>query len=412
MTLKKKTILLLGGGGDQTYAIKTANKMGLRTLVVDANKKSPGFSIADDYAVVSTRDIESLKLFVDKYIDSGGRIDGVSVMGSDIPQYVAMIAEYLDLPHIPISSAILSVNKLEMKKCFKDKGVPIPWFKAINNIDELRSVIDKEGLPLIIKPIDRSGARGVFQIRNKEESHFLFEQAKNESFCGSVMVEKYLSGPQISTETIMYNGIAYTPGFVDRNYEKLDQFSPYIIENGGWEPSRVSAEQRKKIEQLVQQSAQALGVTNGVVKGDIVIAPEGPKIIEMATRLSGGDFSESLVPLGLGVNYVEVALQIAIGQEPDLNLLKPLHHQAVANRYFFPPSGELIAIRGLDIARKLPFVKKLEIWYEIGDIVPAIKSHADRFGVFIVVADNLEELEQRIELIYETVKIDILAVDC
>nr|WP_286265400.1 ATP-grasp domain-containing protein [Thalassotalea atypica] len=402
-----KTLLLLGAGTDQCFAIKTAKAMGHYVVVVDGNPNAAGFEIADEYAVVSTRDLIALKTFVDEFQAKGKSIDGVSVMGSDISQFVAKLAQYIGAPHIPVLSAEIATDKYLMKKCFLEKDVPIPWFQMLNDYEDLKSVIKNRGLPLIIKPTDRSGARGVFLLTESSDIEALYEHAKAESFSNTVMVESYLAGPQISTESIMYEGKAYTPGFVDRNYDRMPDYLPFIIEDGGWEPSRVTQEQRLEVELLVEQAALALGVTDGVVKGDIVLTESGPKVIEMATRLSGGDFSESLVPLGTGVNYVESAINIALGIKPDLNSLRPKFQQAVANRYFFPPAGKLVSIKGLDKVRAKPFVEKLEIWYQVGDFLPTIRSHADRFGVFTVTASNLIELEERVTWVHDTVEINV-----
>jgi len=83
-----------------------------------------------------------------------------------------------------------------------------------------------------------------------------------------------------------------------------------------------------------------LGISKGVAKGDVVISPsKGPMIIEMAARLSGGDFSESLVPLGSGVNYIESVIKIAMGAIPNWKKLKEKFYKSVANRYFFLPTA-------------------------------------------------------------------------
>ncbi|MCG9729232.1 ATP-grasp domain-containing protein [Shewanella sp. Isolate13] len=410
MSLAKchKTVLLLGGSRDQLFLIKTANNMGLHTVVVDANPESPGFAIADDYAVVSTMDLGALKAFVDDYQEQQRKIDAVCVMGSDISQYVAQLAEHIQVPHIPIEAAMITTNKLKMKQCFERQGVAIPWFCLLDSAEHLAQIAAKRGLPLIIKPLDRSGARGVFLLTQDSDLSALYDKAKSESFAGDVMVEEYLAGPQISTETIMYRGQAYTPGYVDRNYEMLSRFAPNIIENGGWQPSLIQGEERAKVEALIEQAALALGLTDGVIKGDIVYTDVGPKIIEVATRLSGGDFSESLVPLGLGINYVEAALKIALGEPPELEKLTPVIDQAVANRYFFPKPGKVTSISGIEAIQAEDFVKKLEIWYQVGDVVPETTSHASRFGVFIVTADNRQQLEQRVKWVYDTLKVTTL----
>lgn len=403
--LQIETIFLLGASADQLFAIRTAKAMGLRVLVADMNPDSPGFALADDFAVISTRDVSGLKVFADDYQRRGHRIDGVLVMGSDIPQVVCELAEHLGTPHIPMEAALLSTHKYQMKCRFQKCGIPVPWFSMVGSVEELQTIIQLRGYPIIIKPVDRSGARGVFFLEDGCDLEGLFYAARELSFCGEVMVEEYLPGLQISTESIIYRGTAYTPGFDDRNYEKLKDYAPNIIENGGTMPSCVTLEQRLAVEQLVEQAGRALGVVNGVIKGDVVMTPAGPKLIEVATRLSGGDFSESIIPLGCDVNIVEAAISIALGREPDFKKLRPKFEKGVANRYFFPAPGRLVSIEGADQVRNLPWVHKLEFWYRTGDTVPVVTCHADRFGVFVVSGETRAEVESRVDHIYRSIHI-------
>jgi len=400
-----KTILLLGASADQVFAIRTAKAMGLRALTVDQNPGSPGFELADEYAVVSTRDVRALVAFLDERRRTGGRVDGVLVMGSDIPEVVVALCEHLGTPHIPMEAAVLSTNKYDMKCRFVERGVPVPWFSRVSHADELREIVREHHHPLIIKPLDRSGARGVLRLSDGCNVDALFAKAAAAAFSGQVMVEEFLTGLQLSTETVMHEGRAFTPGLADRNYEYLDRFAPHVIENGGTVPTSIGDAERAGVEALVEKAALALGVADGVVKGDVVLTERGPVMIEMATRLSGGDFSESLVPLSSGVNYVEAAIRIALGETPDIGALKPKWAQAVINRYFFPRPGTLVRIEGAEEVRRWPWVKKLEFWYRPGDVVPEIRSHADRFGVAIVVGQSAQEAEQRAQQVFETIRI-------
>jgi len=395
---------VLGAGQDQSFLIRTARDMGLRTLAFDMDPDAPGFKEADDHAVISTRDVGAVCEFLDGY---GPTVSGVLTMGSDIPEAVAAVAAHLGLPGISAETARVSSDKFAMKQRFADTGIPIPWFGEISSADELERIVAARGWDLVIKPVDRSGARGVFVLSEGCDLADLYAKSKEFSYSGRVMAEAYLTGPQISTETVMCRGRGVTPGFVDRNYEHLERFAPHVIENGGWLPSVLDAAARSQVETLVEAASLALGVTDGVTKGDVVMTPDGPKMIEMAARLSGGDFSESLVPLGTGVNYVKTAIQIALGDVPDFEALRPTLHQAVANRYFFPDAGRLLGISGADEVRAEDWVKKLAFWYQPGDQVPAPISHAHRFGVFVVVAPDREELERRVAWVYGTIKIRI-----
>jgi biotin carboxylase len=166
------------------------------------------------------------------------------------------------------------------------------------------------------------------------------------------------------------------------------------------------------------RAARALGIERGVAKGDLVWTPDGPKVIEIAARLSGGDFCESLVPLSTaldaalpegGVNYVRAAIQIALGAEPRWDELALPVRRHVANRYFFPPPGRLAAIEGVGAVRAQPWVRKLELCYQPGEIVPPPTSHATRAGVFVVVADDAAELARRIDWVYRTLRVVVAA---
>lgn len=401
------TLLVLGASTDQIFMIETARAMGLRVVAIDMNPESKGFECADESAVVSTRDIKGIRKLVDDLRAQGHSIRGVTTMGSDIPDIIAEISDYLGTPGPSRQTARLATDKYLMKVRFAECGIPIPWFELVESLDELVAIANRRGFPFVLKPIDRSGSRGVFLVEESADLEDLFRRSFEYSRVGRCLVEEYLTGPQISTETVLSKGKGVTPGFADRNYELLEQFRPQFMENGGWVPSQVSHDERRAVEDLVVRASLALGVTDGVTKGDVVMTPEGPKMIELAARLSGGDFCESLVPLGTGVNYVKAAIQLAIGEAPRFADLVPTRDRCVANRYFFAESGLLSGIEGADEVRSQPFIAKFELWYEVGDAIPPTTSHAERFGVFVVVGDDREQVQARVDWVYETLRISV-----
>jgi biotin carboxylase len=405
------TLLILGAGIDQNYPIKTAKEQGLRVLAADSNPNAPGFRFADEAAVISNRDVVALKKLCDDSASRGYPVVGVLVMGTDIPQIAAELALHLNIPGPSINTGLWTTNKFLMKEKLAEAGVAVPWYALANSFNDLKRLMREHGgNKFVIKPTDRSGARGVFMVNADDANlQILYDEAKAESYGGEVIVEAFIEGDQISTESILWHGKAYTPGFVDRNYEMLDRFAPSVIENGGIHPSKFTGALKDQVKDLVERAALALGIKNGVAKGDVVIALDGtPMIIEMAARLSGGDFSESLIPLGCGVNIVGAAIQIAIGRTPNLYELSDKWEKAVANRYFFGMPGKLIAIHGLEEARALDGVQKLEIYAKPGDIIGQIKFHAGRLGVFTVVANDRNQVQDRVRAIYDLIHFEIL----
>ena len=130
----------------------------------------------------------------------------------------------------------------------------------------------------------------VFYVLEGIDLKWAYDTAMSYSPSNRIMVESFLFGPQISTEALVVNSKVYTIGVSDRNYEFLDKYSPHIIENGGDLPSFLSNEDQRQIICAFEKSAPALGIENGVIKGDMVLHEGKPYIIEIAARLSGGYF--------------------------------------------------------------------------------------------------------------------------
>ena len=400
-----KTILILGGSADQLFAIETAKSMGLFVIVADRNPQALGFRYADEAVVISTRDIPSLLEFIRSY-RKRRPIDGVMTMGSEIPMSVAVLSEELGAPGISREIAYLASDKLAMKQRWLECGVPVPWFQEVNSISELRRIIRERGYGLVIKPIDRSAARGVFRLSEGADLEALFGQAKGLSFAGRVMVEEYLDGPQESTESIVYDDFFTTPGCSDRNYELNPLFHPNMIENGGTMPTDLPPEKWRGFEAMLEKAARALGIRRGVAKGDGVYCPQrGPVMFEMAARLSGGHMSSGLIPVSTGVNIVETMIDISVGNVPDLTKLTPKWRKGAALRYFFPTPGKWRGFEGLEEVMRQPWLKALDLYYSPGDYVPKPPSHAERFGGFLVEGETRAEAEARARWVYDTVRI-------
>ena len=221
--------------------------MGFKVIVSDGNSNAPGFEYADDHYVASTYDISDTLNAVKKYQRRNKSIDGIISVASDVPLTVATIAENFNLPSISVETARICSNKLIMKEHFLKKKIPIPWFKEIHSIKELKSVIKDRGNSLVLKPIDSRGSRGVLRLIKNIDINWAFNYSKKLSSLSKIMVEEFEQGPQYSTESICTKNKIYTPGFSDRYYPFLKKFAPFIIENGGELPSSVSFNNKKRI---------------------------------------------------------------------------------------------------------------------------------------------------------------------
>lgn len=406
-----KTLLIISGGVEAVPGIKLAKKMGLHVVVSDINPNAPGFALSDDHIIASTYDVDETVLAAEKYNRSVRRIDGVICIASDVPLTVASVASALGLPSIPVSSAALAANKMAMKRCFLDAGIPSPWFSLVSSVDQLIRAVEERGYPLVIKPTDSRGARGVLRLTDGVDLKWAFKHSLQFSPSSQVMVEEYLQGKQISTESMLLSGQCETPGFIDRNYEYLDRFAPYIIENGGQQPSCLNDDERESVCRVAENAGRAIGIKEGVVKGDMVLTDKGPKVIEIAARLSGGWMSTDQIPLGTGVDFVGSAIRLALGEEIDIEDLRPRYRNGVAIRYFFPEPGVIKDISGLNEFQLQSWVHRLCLFAEVGDVIEPVTNHTKRAGFVITKAKTAEMAVELANRVTNDVKIRTAAKD-
>ncbi|WP_027723097.1 ATP-grasp domain-containing protein [Maridesulfovibrio zosterae] len=405
----KEKLIMIGAGVETIPAIQKAVEMGIHVVAMDLNPQAPGFAHAQEKVIGCVYTPEKAVTALDNWALSGNKPDGVMCAAVDAPHTVAAVARHFGLKSVSMETAALATDKLAMKDRFKEEGIAIPWYKEIFSTEELQSIIETRRETIVIKPVDSRGARGVLRLIFGSDKmpapEWAFKYARNESPTGRVMVESYLDGPQISTEGFVINGQTYTPGFADRNYEFIDKFAPHIIENGGQLPSLLNAETQHAVKKLSGEAAIALGIDNGVAKGDMVLHKGKPYVIEMAARLSGGYFCSHLIPWNAGVDFVKAAIHLAMGDIPDPESITPAYQKGVAQRYLFPPQGKVIKIDGVEEARKIDGIRMVEIRTAKGEIIPPTTNHPARAGVVIGVAETGEEAVRNVEKAVSLIKI-------
>ena len=404
----RETLLIIGGGFEALEGIKTAQRLGLRLIIVDGNVNAPGFKLSDYKIVVSTYDFLKILQEIKKLEKNGVRIDGVISMCADVPLCVAIIAKKLSLPGLSIQTARLVSDKLAMKDELKAKGIPIPKYADVSDKKNLHRSAQNIGFPIVVKPVDSRGSRGVQIIDFEKDLETAWVIARSNSPTHRVMIEEFLQGPQISTETICNDGAYATIGFADRNYEWLPETKPYIIENGGDAPTQLGTYAKEEITNVVEKAALSLGITTGIAKGDMVYTDKGAKVIEIAGRLSGGYFSTIQIPLATGIDFVEKAIKIALGKTLNPSELIPQKKQAVAIRYIKLDPGIFISVKGLQKARSSTGVKMLQFFIKKNEKILKLSDHTKRSGFVITVGKTKAEAITRAEKALSKLSFQIL----
>ncbi len=395
----QKTILIIGAGILQTPAIRMARDMGLYTVVTDYNPNAYGMKFADFPIVMSTRDVDGTVRVAKEFTSKRTKIDGIITVGTDASLTVAAVQHALDLPGNRIDVAEATTNKIKMRRRLEEGGIPQPKFFPCWSYDDVVDASRKLGFPFVIKPADNMGARGVMKVKGPEVTRFAYERAKNASPRGEIICEGFMDGPELSIDALMWDGQIFITGVADR----IIEFPPYFVETGHIMPTNLHKEKVNDALEVFKQGIRVLGIEVGAAKGDIKITERGAKVGEIASRLSGGFMSAYTYPYSTGVNLIQSAINIAMGDPPG-DLTEKLHRVSV-ERAIIPGSGMVRTIEGIEEAVSIKGVKNVFVTCEVGDTVHIPTSNVEKCGNVISMGSTREEALSAANLGVKTVRI-------
>jgi biotin carboxylase len=404
---EKKTIMIVGGGEEHKFAQKAGKSLGLVSFVTDGNPEAPGLKTADHAAVVSTYDHEGTLAAARDFEKRCGKISGVMTIASDVPYTVAYVASGLGLRGISLEAARMLSNKFLMKQAMQRTGVPMPRFERVAGAEDISAFAGVVGYPVVVKPEDSRGARGVQIVKQGMDPGTAFELARDQSPTARVMVEEYLDGPQLSVEGSMVGGRSILPAVFDRNYEFLERYAPFVVENGGEMPSRFAERLGREVEDVMSAAGCAVGMPDGVVKGDLVVHKGRVKVIEIAGRLSGGFFATVATPYSTGVDPVTNVIRWALGEHVSAKDWMATVQRGACIRFAFPPPGTVVSVSGLEAVGCDKDCLYCHIFAKSGDRIQPIRSHPDRPAVVVASGRDREESVRNAERLIERLVIEV-----
>lgn len=389
-------ILIIGAGLMQIPAIRIASQMGLKTIVTDYNPEAPGLALADVPIVMSTKDIEGTVRTARQYQH---KIRGVLTVGTDASLTVAAVAGALGLVGIHYEAAEKATHKLKMRNALRRAGVAVPEFAGVWSIDEARGAAERTGFPVVLKPVDNMGARGVVRVDGLAQIEQAYRHAKSCSTSGEVIVEAYMDGPELSIDALVWDSEIICAGTADRIIAR----PPYFIELGHNLPSAQPKEAQERALDLMRAAVKALGITYGAAKGDVKVTKDGPMIGECAARLSGGWMSSHTFPLSTGYSMIRGAIEIAIGRKP---AIPEFLNRVAMERAIIAAPGRIARIEGVNQALRLKGVKDIIMKARVDDVVAPPISNMDKQGHVIAMAETYEECEAVVKKALETIRIE------
>lgn len=381
MYQNKKAVLVFGVGPLQESIIKRAKLMGLYTVGIDPVASAICRDSVDAFEVIGGQDYEGTCTVVEKY-----GIDAIVTAATDKPLVMmALIAEKYGFPFYSVETAQWSTDKFQMKQRFLEGGVPCAKGRLVKSVEETADMV----YPVIVKPRDNSGSRGVKLCRSKEELAASMSEAFEVSKLDTVLVEEYIEGPEYSIEGLHYNGKAEVIQFTEK---KTTEF-PYNVELGHKQPANLTEEQKDSIREIVTKIGKALRFENCPSHTELKINERGIFVIETSPRLGGDYITSTLVPLSTGINMEDQLLRIALGEKVDT--VSGRFEKASGVCFLNLPCGKVTAIDdAIKEVKTWPNIKEFSTSLKVGDEIRPITSSLNRYGQFIIQANNREELDK------------------
>jgi biotin carboxylase len=402
-----KSILFCGYGSSE--AISAIKEMGYVVYLITDFPDEPGTENADFVVKASCKDPEEALSAAKQLWNKGFKFDGVTDLCVEAAISVAVIADFFNLRGIGVDVARNSAFKSLRARLFRDNEIPSAKFCVAFNEQELDQSVQYIGFPLVLKPIDQSSAKGVILVEKALDLKPAYEHTKSFSSSKEVMIEEFLLGKEYSTEGLMLNGRLYPTAISDRLF-KYEECKPYFIEIGDIMPTILPDFLIKEMFRLTEAAALTIGVTSGVVKGDLILCSgNSVKVLELAARLGGPRFGTEMVPLSNGTEILKASVQLAVGDPVNIDYLVPKFSRGMVNRAIFPQPGIIEAVEGLDKIKNLPGFYDIKWWSlkqpQKGDIVSPYKFLTSSLGYFIAYGESREEAIENADRIESCIKI-------
>lgn len=374
-----KKIIIIGANYLQKPLVLKAKEMGLETHVFAWEDGAVAKQYADYFYPISILEKE---LILEKVREI--EPDGIVSIGSDIAMHtVNYVADKLTLTGNTLHCTEISTNKFKMRKALRSAGVSCPKFCSVKG----KGKYDIQGFsyPLIVKPTDRSGSRGVTKVENDKILGAAIKKAQQESLNNEAIIEEFFYGKEYSIEMISFQG--------NHHYltvtQKVTTEAPYFVETEHHQPAPINMEIERRIIREVKKGLDALEIQNGASHSEVRVNDDGEvKIVEIAGRMGGELIGSDMVYYSTGYDFVKGVIEISMGY---FNGVEKLISRKSGVYYVLPGAGKVKEI--IDNSDKYPEIKKVEIILSEGDIIDKVIDGAGKRSAVFVYADENKKFD-------------------
>lgn len=390
-------IMVLAGGNDQAALIRMlrARIPGVEIILIDYNKDVVAAKFADRHIVESTMDL--LKV---KEIAIREKVDYIMTACGDQPVLtMAVVSDELGLPcYLSKKQATEITNKKFMKKKMSEYGIPTAKYKTF----EEGEGIDDSGLryPLIVKPVDNNGSKGVRRVENRDELMLFAKEAYKFTLTHTIVVEEFIEGDEISCDFFVKDGKAIYVMICKSNKFFVDDGTQVIYQS--IIPPAVSDVAREKISDIAQKIADAYGLVNSPLHIQTLVKDDDVDVIEFSARLGGGAKYKTIQEV-TGFNILSANLDVMLGEKPkiDFNRSKKLFTRC----FLYLTGGTFASSEGFEECVADGTIDEYVMIRPYGVYAKSPRASNDRVASFLASDEDDTALKAKVKKALNTIKI-------
>jgi len=391
--------IILGGVAPHIELIKNLKNRGYETLLVDYNEEPPAKTVADRFFRISTLDYEVVKaLAIDEKVDL---IITVCVDHANV--IMCKLSEELNLPH-PYSyeTALLVTNKNLMKKRMKKVGVPTADFQVVGAGEEIIRGLE---FPLVVKPVDNNGSKGISRADSEEELQKNIEKAFSFSRAKQVIVEEFNEGKEIQVDCFANEGHAHV--LMVREKLKIQSDQGMAMQSfGSLMPPELSGEVYEQIRVIAQKIADGFELEHTPFFFQAIVKGNKIRVLELTPRIGGG-LSYKMLKNQVGFDVIDAAIDSYFGNLSGICF--EVKAQFMLTGILYANGGVLEKVTGIDKLLSENVISQFDFMSEKGKAFPETVEYKmdsrNRVGAYIIIGETYREILDKSKIVQETIDI-------
>ena len=390
-------VLILGGSHAEIPLIESLHKLGYTVISTGLNRDGLGHKLADVYEAADFSDkIEMIKI-AQKYAVIGV-VSGCNDFAYLSAAYVAGQLGLGGYDSMPTATRIHHKDAFRIMQ--KECGIRYPKFAVCDSIDNLEDLKKSMTLPVVVKPIDLTGGKGVEICYSWEAVKKQFDEAFKLTREKQIIIDEYIDGENHGTSMLLKNSKVVFAFFDNEEYYK----NKYLV-SGAYTPSTLTAIQKADVIKQVETLAQYASLCDGLFHCQLIVNRDGLAYLIDPCRRAPGDLYIKFVSYGTGIDYPMAIVKSQLGLSMDEELAFEPVRRCIARECIMTDTNGIIKDIIIDSGYKEHIIDKMQ-WLYPGDKIENYM--INKAGIVFYEYQNAAELRERMKALYEHMRIEII----